>query len=258
MIPKKIHYCWFGRNPKPELIRKCIASWEKFCPNWKIIEWNEDNYDIDKASFVKEAYEAEKWAFVSDYARLDILLNEGGVYLDTDVELLKYDPFEKYLMYDNILVFENGRGIASGLFYGTVCGSCLCREMLEQYKEIHYTSEKQMNTSMNKPVFKKAYPTLEWNGKTQIFGNDYIMGCEEYSSFARHYGTRSWCHNLPEYSVRTPNWIIRKLRNPKIFQWLERFSRLGMILKVYQFAVYDLYDLGLEYYIKRNRRKRGS
>lgn len=78
MIPKVIHYCWFGRNPKTEIIEKCIASWRKYCPDWEIIEWNEDNYDVEKVPFVKEAYEAKKWAFVSDYARLDILYNHGG------------------------------------------------------------------------------------------------------------------------------------------------------------------------------------
>ena len=78
MIPKIIHYCWFGRNPKPEIIEKCIASWKKYCPDWEIKEWNEDNYDVNKAPYVREAYEAKMWAFVSDYARLDIIFQNGG------------------------------------------------------------------------------------------------------------------------------------------------------------------------------------
>lgn len=78
MIPKVIHYCWFGGNPKPEIVEKCIASWRKFCPDWEIIEWNESNYDVEKTPFVKEAYKAKKWAFVSDFARLDVVYAAGG------------------------------------------------------------------------------------------------------------------------------------------------------------------------------------
>lgn len=97
MIPKKIHYCWFGRNPLPELARRCIESWKKYCPDYEIIEWNEDNYDINKIPYVKEAYQAKKWAFVTDYVRLDVVNKFGGIYLDTDVELLKsLDSLLKY------------------------------------------------------------------------------------------------------------------------------------------------------------------
>ena len=88
MIPKIIHYCWFGGTPKPEIIDKCIASWKEHCPDWEIREWNESNYDVNAHPYTKEAYEAKKWAFVSDLARLEIVYNCGGVYMDTDVELL--------------------------------------------------------------------------------------------------------------------------------------------------------------------------
>lgn len=81
MIPETIHYCWFGRNPKPELIQKCIASWRRYCSDWEIIEWNEDNWDISRFNYAKEAYEAGKWAFVSDVARLDVLCKLGGYIL---------------------------------------------------------------------------------------------------------------------------------------------------------------------------------
>lgn len=78
MIPKKIHYCWFGRNKKPELVIKCIQSWKKYCPDYEIIEWNEDNFDVECISYVKEAYRSKKWAFVSDYARLYAVYKVGG------------------------------------------------------------------------------------------------------------------------------------------------------------------------------------
>lgn len=93
MIPKKIHYCWFGRGEMPELAMKCIESWHKFMPDYEYKLWNEDNFDINCNQYVKEAYEAKKYAFVTDYVRLYALYTEGGIYMDTDVEVLKsFDP----------------------------------------------------------------------------------------------------------------------------------------------------------------------
>ena len=88
-IPKVIHYCWFGKGEMPALAEKCIKSWKKYCPEYKIVCHNEDNFDIDRNRYAKEAYMCGKWAFVSDYARLKVLYDEGGIYLDTDVELIK-------------------------------------------------------------------------------------------------------------------------------------------------------------------------
>lgn len=88
-IPKKIHYCWFGRNPLPKSALKCIQSWEKYFPGYEIIQWNEDNYDVNKIEYTRQAYQAKKYAFVSDYARFDIIYHEGGLYFDTDVEVIK-------------------------------------------------------------------------------------------------------------------------------------------------------------------------
>lgn len=89
MIPKVIHYCWFGRNPLPPLAEKCIASWRKFLPDYEIKEWNEDNFDVNIIPYTAEAYAAKKYAFVSDYTRFWILYHHGGVYFDTDVEVIK-------------------------------------------------------------------------------------------------------------------------------------------------------------------------
>ncbi len=94
-IPKKIHYCWFGRSELPELAIRCINSWKKYFPDYEIVEWNEDNYDVNKILYTSEAYNAKKYAFVSDYARFDILYHEGGIYFDTDVEVIK--KFDKIL-----------------------------------------------------------------------------------------------------------------------------------------------------------------
>lgn len=92
-IPKKIHYCWFGGNPLPESARKCIESWKKYLPDYEIKQWNEDNFDVFSSRYSAQAYNAKKYAFVSDYARFKILYEEGGLYFDTDVELIKNPDF---------------------------------------------------------------------------------------------------------------------------------------------------------------------
>ena len=89
MIPKVIHYCWFGNNPLPFEVKKCIDSWKKICPDYEIKRWDETNFDVYQNDFIKSAYGSKAWAFVSDYARLKIVYDEGGIYLDTDVELKK-------------------------------------------------------------------------------------------------------------------------------------------------------------------------
>ena len=118
MIPKKIHYCWFGNNPLPESVQRCIESWKKYCPGYEIIEWNEGNYNINKIPFIEKAYKEKKYAFVSDYARLDIIYNEGGIYLDTDVELIKnIDPL---LEHSCFLALESCGAVATGLGFGSI------------------------------------------------------------------------------------------------------------------------------------------
>ena len=89
MIPRKIHYCWFGRGEKPRLAQKCIASWKKYCPDYEIIEWNEDNFDVDRNAYTQMCYKEKKYAFLTDYLRLLIVEEHGGIYFDTDVEAVR-------------------------------------------------------------------------------------------------------------------------------------------------------------------------
>lgn len=105
MIPKKIHYVWMGKGTKNELISKCIESWKFFLPDYEIIEWNEDNFDINSNKFIKEAYENKKWAFVSDYIRLKVLYEHGGIYFDTDVEVIR--SFDELLNVKSFIGFED-------------------------------------------------------------------------------------------------------------------------------------------------------
>lgn len=116
MIPKIIHYCWFGGQPKPEMVLKCIESWKKYCPDWEIIEWNESNFDVSQHPYMKEAYERKKWAFVSDVARLLLVYNYGGIYLDTDVEL--HESLNELLIERAFFVFESDVYINTGVGFG--------------------------------------------------------------------------------------------------------------------------------------------
>lgn len=109
-VPKIIHYCWFGGNPKPKLAEKCIKSWKKFCPDYQIIEWNEENFDVSAApEYVRQAYAAKRWAFVTDYVRLKAMTEMGGIYMDTDVELVK--PLTPFLAHDAFAGFETDASV---------------------------------------------------------------------------------------------------------------------------------------------------
>lgn len=133
MIPHKIHYCWFGYNKKPKLIEKCINSWKAYLPDWEIIEWNESNYDVHKNAYISEAYRQRKWAFVVDYARFDILNDQGGVFLDTDVELLHPIP-EKFLEYEAFTGFESDKTVNPGLIYASIPGQAMLKEIVSAYE----------------------------------------------------------------------------------------------------------------------------
>ena len=140
MIPKTIHYCWFGRNPKPKLAKKCIKSWKRFCPDYEIIEWNEDNFDLSGCPlYVRQAYEAKKWAFVTDYVRLQIVYEHGGIYMDTDVELVR--DLDSLLCHQAYFGFEDGAHIATGLGFGAVRGNPLLKEIMDDYEGIPFIHE---------------------------------------------------------------------------------------------------------------------
>lgn len=132
MIPHKIHYCWFGGNKKSKLINKCIASWKKYLPDWEIIEWNEDNYDVHKNQYTSQAYKEKKWAFVVDSARFDILNEYGGIFLDTDVELLKAIP-EEVLKHSAFSGFESDKTVNPGLIFAAEKGHPILTDIIEVY-----------------------------------------------------------------------------------------------------------------------------
>lgn len=131
-IPKKIHYCWFGKKEKPEIVKKCIESWKNILKGYEIKEWNEENFDINFNEFTREAYENKKYAFVSDYVRVYALYNEGGIYLDTDVEVFK--DFDKFLNNSSFWGFEEKNYIATSTI-GAEKGNRVIKEFLDFYED---------------------------------------------------------------------------------------------------------------------------
>lgn len=145
MIPKVIHYCWFGGNPLPESAKKCIASWKKYLPDYEIKEWNESNFDVNVIPYTAEAYKAKKYAFVSDYARFWVLYKYGGLYFDTDVEVIK--NMDDIIAQGPFMGCENEAeegatpmklGVNPGLGLGVNTGLGLYGELLDIYKDKHY------------------------------------------------------------------------------------------------------------------------
>lgn len=138
MIPKVIHYCWFGRGKMPELALNCIESWKKHLPEYKIKEWNEENFDLDMYPYVREAYDNRKFAFVTDVVRLYALYYEGGIYMDTDVEVLKsLDPFLHHHAFSG---FENDKDVPTGIM-ASEKGGRWAKENLDYYNDKHFIKD---------------------------------------------------------------------------------------------------------------------
>lgn len=257
MIPKIIHYCWFGHNEKPEIINKCIESWQKYCPDYQIIEWNESNFDINSNQYMKEAYDDKAWAFVSDVARLMIVYENGGIYMDTDVELSA--SLDDWLDLNAFYIFESGRYIASGLGFGAEKHHPSVKQMLSFY-ESHSYLVKGKAKPVNCPVCNteeliERYKELKRDGTKQIVEDVLFLSWDEYSRRAYHYGTKTWVKDKdikkkPYKDTKTR----RILRSPKAFSKVESLNS-KKITYLYTFLVYDLLDNGFTYYFKRMIRK---
>lgn len=157
MFPKVIHYCWFGRKPLPKLALKCIASWKKFLPDFEIKEWNEDNFDVNQIPYTAQAYNCKKYAFVSDYARFKILYENGGLYFDTDVEILQ--PLNKILETVPFMACErdfddprpsatklnSGITVAPGLGLAAPAGNLIYKEILNLYRKLSFVDQGMIN-----------------------------------------------------------------------------------------------------------------
>lgn len=187
-IPKKIHYCWFGNGEKSALVEKCIASWRKFCPDCEIIEWNETNYDVTKNTYMYEAYQANRWGFVSDYARLDIIYEHGGIYLDTDVELVR--EIDKLWNGTGYMGFEKTPGASDTVFYvntgqgfGAQKNDSIIKKMLSFYDTLSFknadgsvnlTTCPYYNTEVLKSEGLRLDNTMQTIGDITIYPTDYF------------------------------------------------------------------------------------
>ena len=235
MIPKVIHYCWFGRNKKTELVEKCIASWKKYCPDYEIKEWNESNYTLNHP-YVKEAYKMKKWSFVSDYARLDIIYNYGGVYLDTDVELIKsLDDLREASCY---IGRETGGEIASGLGFGAERGSDAVKMMINEYNGIHFL-KKNGSLDMtpcpirNTKAFEKLGYNKERNEDSIIYLNNVVIYTKEYFA-PQNYLTREINITPNTYSIHHYDgaWMGKKSRFYKKVKSILGPDMMKMIYKI--------------------------
>jgi len=206
MIPHKIHYCWFGYNPKPKLIQKCIASWQKMNPDWEIIEWNESNYDVNKIPYIAQAYEQKKWAFVVDFARFDILNSEGGIFLDADVECLKSFP-DEMLELEAFCGFENGMKINPGLVYGTEPGQELLSQIIEDYSNRSSFSTSETICDIVTGILKKS--GLIINDKKQTICNVTIFPSTYFCCFeheTQSFDIQDWTVSIHHYYASWSPW----------------------------------------------------
>ena len=210
-IPKIIHYCWFGGKPLPEKDKKCIESWKAKCPGYKIIEWNERNYNVNKNSYMLEAYNEKKWGFVPDFARLDIIYTYGGIYLDTDVELLR--SLDTLLDQHGFMGFESKNAVAPGLIIASEPNNKLIKNIIDNvYKGRHFLRTDGTIDITASPKLVTDYLIsvgLECNNKIQMIDEfiiypseyfcpkDYITGeiCITSNTYSIHHYNASWKNN---------------------------------------------------------------
>ena len=233
MIPKKIHYCWFGGAEIPEKDRRCMDSWKKWCPDYKIIEWNEGNYDVNRCAYMAEAYQEKKWGFVSDFARFDIVFREGGFYLDTDVELIKsLDPLCDQTAY---LGFEDARHVNSGIGFGAQAGCALIGGLRDMYFDLSFRREDGTLNLTPTPQYITEYlcgkgllpdNTMQTVEGVRIYPSeyfspkDYISGkvkCTDNTISIHHYNA-SW-FNWRQKVIRRVSRLIGENNCLRLLKW---------------------------------------
>ena len=214
MIPKIIHYCWFGKKSLPEEARKCIESWKKYCPDYEIKEWNEDNFDINSCVYVKEAYNEQKWAFVTDFVRLKVIYDYGGIYMDTDVEVCKsLDPLLKW---DAFSGFESNNNIPTGIMGGIAKNEWM-GYLLSYYKNKHFKSQNgeidltTNVTTITKMTFEKYKVKLD--DTFQVFGENMVLYPFEYLCAKDHSnGIVNKTNNTYTIHHFSGSWIPKKIK----------------------------------------------
>ena len=232
MIPKIIHYCWFGRGPMPELALKCIESWHKFMPDWNYKLWNEDNFDVSSTPYTKEAYEAKKYAFVSDFVRLKALCEEGGLYFDVDFEV--YKPFDDLMFNRAFAGFEGSKHlpVMMGVCASEPNGKWV-REMLDSYNGRHFLIDGALDLTTNVTYLTKVMCQngLVQNGKEQhyldlhVFPVDYFCPMQTTGEYLRT--DRTYCE-----SVGLNSWSARNKGVKNVIKRLVGQKNMTKIIKL--------------------------
>ncbi len=164
MIPKVIHYCWFGGGPLPELAKQCMESWRKYCPDYQIVRWDETSFDLEYNQYVKDAYTSRKWSLLSDVVRLKVIYDNGGIYLDTDVEIRK--SFDDLLQNKAFMGIESTGGINTGSGYGAEKGLPLIKELLAGFESACFSpTHPAIFSIMQETMARKGYV---FNNQMQI------------------------------------------------------------------------------------------
>jgi mannosyltransferase OCH1-like enzyme len=259
-IPKVIHYCWFGGNPLSELALKCLESWKKYCPDYEIIEWNEKNFDLNCNSYVKEAYEAKKWAFITDYVRLFVLHEHGGIYMDTDVEVIK--NIDRFLVHEAFSGFETTENIPTAIM-GAKKGNGWIRFLLSYYNDKHFIQpDGSLDTTTNVVTItnmtKDRYNLILNNTFQEIsdcavfYPKDYFCP-KDYDNGEITLTENTYCIHHFSGSWKTEK---EKENNERKRRYIKRFGdRPGK--KIYSLSLYldVLRNKGIVYCIKKLREK---
>lgn len=208
MIPKIIHYCWFGRGEKPKLAQKCIASWKKYMPDYEIIEWNEDNFDVNTIAYIKICYEKKNYAFLTDYLRLLIINEYGGLYFDTDVEAVR--SFDNLLNCGAFFGFETNKYVNTGEGFGAEAGHLVVRQMLKEYEPfldgLHGTIGcPHLNTEA---LLKFG---LKQNGQLQNLGDATVYPAEYFNPYDDATGILKKTENTYSIHWYGKSWMDKKI-----------------------------------------------
>ncbi len=240
-IPRVIHYCWFGKGKMPAIAKKCIKSWKKYCPEYKIVCHNEENFDISENRYAKEAYDAGKWAFVSDYVRLKVLYDEGGIYLDTDVEIIK--PIDDLIKETGYMGFDDNGVVATGLGFACQKGNELVGSLLADYNDISFirpdgTFDITPCPDRNSETLKKLGMDLE--NQDQIFmgihmlPEDYLCPMKYYTgekiitknTYSIHHFCASWISATSKRTLFLKRIVGVNLYNKLYGKFLHKFKWL--------------------------------
>lgn len=222
-IPKIIHYCWFSKEPLSPMARKCISTWRKYCPDYKIRQWNSANFDMEINDFVKEAYQEKKWAFVTDFARMYILYHYGGIYMDSDVELCK--NIDCFLDDPAFIGLESKRELSAGLIGSEKGNSCI-KVFLDYYNGRHFINpDKTLNQTTNVKIMTKNIADtyqVYFNGKKRKIGNIICVYPQDYfSPKSCHTGIIERTENTYAIHNFAGAWLNREQR---FWLWMMNFS----------------------------------